>query len=83
VEIITALRRDDKVTLDECRRAMLEEGASRLFGANNPQLRFATLEQAESARKRLIQKLPTSEQVWLITQDVDPVSDWSGRVEDR
>lgn len=70
VQVIAALRRDDEVTNEACQQAMLDEGASRLLGKEHPQLRFATLEEAEAARQRLIKKLPHSEQVWLITQDV-------------
>ena len=43
---------------------MIEEGASLLFGADQPQLRFATEEDAEAARKRLGARLPGSEAVW-------------------
>lgn len=75
VQIITALRRGDKVTPDECREAMRDEGASTLFGQDHLQLRFATMEEAEAARSRLIERLPESEQVWLITQDVGSRSD--------
>jgi len=77
VQIITALRRSDTVTLEECRQAMLDEGASTLFGPDHLQLRFATLEEAEAARQRLVKRLPESEQVWLVTQDVGPLADWS------
>ncbi|HEV3341237.1 MAG TPA: hypothetical protein VG125_12795 [Pirellulales bacterium] len=80
VQIITALRRDDQVTVEECRQAMIAEGASTLLaGADNPQLRFATVEEAEAARKRLIERLPQSEPVWVISQEVGSVGDWSQR----
>ncbi len=78
-QIIPALRRGDPVTLEECRQAMIEEGASTLLGSEKPQLRFASEEEAEAARNRLIQRLPTSEQVWVITQDVGQVEDWAQR----
>ena len=55
-QVFPALRRGDPVTLDQCRQALIDEGASILFGADNPQLRFATEEDAEKARERLAQE---------------------------
>ena len=55
-QIITALRRDDKVTFEQCSEAMLAEGASELFGPKKLQLRFPTEESAEACRKRLTKK---------------------------
>jgi hypothetical protein len=78
-EIIAALRRDDAVTAEQCRLAMIEEGASTLLSSDRPQLRFASEEEAEAARKRLAQRLPGSEQVWVITQEVSKVDEWAGR----
>ena len=78
-QIIPALRRGDAVTLEQCRQAMIKEGASTLFGADNPQLRFATEEDTEAVRKRLVQALPSSDQVWVITQEVGKVEDWAER----
>jgi hypothetical protein len=78
-QIIPALRRGDPVTPEECRRAMIDEGASTLLGSERPQLRFASAEDAEAARSRLVQRLPASEQVWVITQDVCQVEDWTPR----
>jgi hypothetical protein len=76
-QIITALRKGDAVTPEQCRQAMIDEGASILLGADKPQLRFATEEEAEAARKRLAQRLPNSDQVWVITQEVGKVEDWA------
>ncbi len=45
-QIIPALRKGDPVTLDQCRQAMIDEGASTLLGPDKPQLRFATEEEA-------------------------------------
>jgi len=78
-QIIPALRRGDSVTAEQCRRAMIEEGASTLLAADKPQLRFASEEEAEAARKRLIERLPDSEPVWVITQEVGKVEDWASR----
>src|SRR5436190_4244027 len=55
-QVIPAVRKGDPVTMDQCRKAMIEEGASVLFGEDQPQLRFATDEDAEAARKRLAQR---------------------------
>ena len=48
---------------------MIGEGASLLFDPNQPQLRFATAEEAEACRKRLAQKLPGSEPVWVLANE--------------
>lgn len=78
-QVIAAVRKGDPVTADQCRRALIEEGASILFGEDNPQLRFATEEEAEAARKRLAARLPNSEPVWVITKEVGTVEDWAQR----
>jgi hypothetical protein len=76
-QIMTALRKGDPVTLEACKQAMLQEGASQLFGPDKLQLRFATEEEAEACRQRLIRRLPESEPVWLIAQEVGRVEDWA------
>jgi hypothetical protein len=78
-QVIAALRKGDPVTKDECRQALIDEGASILFGDDQPQLRFATEEEAEAARKRLAERLPHSEPVWVITKEVGTVEDWAER----
>ena len=78
-QVIAALRKGDPVTIEECRKVLIEEGASVLFGEDNPQLRFATEAEAEAARKRLAQRLPGSELVWVITKEVGTVEDWAER----
>jgi hypothetical protein len=78
-ELFPALRKDDPVTMEQCREAMIAEGASKLFGVNILKLLFATLDEAEAGRRRLAERLPGSEQVWVVTQDVGTVEDWSGR----
>src|SRR5216110_898176 len=72
-QVIAAVRKGDAVTIDQCRQALIEEGASILFGENNPQLRFSMEEEAEAARKRLAERLPDSEPVWVITKEVGTV----------
>ncbi len=78
-QILPALRRGDKVTAEQCRQAMIEEGASILLEADKPQLRFATEEDAEGARSRLVERLPESEPVWLISREVGAVENWAER----
>ncbi len=68
--VIAALRQGDAVTADQCRQAMIEEGASTLQDPNLPQLRFATEEEAEACLGRLSARLPESEQVWQILREV-------------
>ncbi len=86
--IIPAVRKGDPVTMEQCRQAMIDEGASRLLGPEPNKLRllpepirlrFATLDDAEAARRRLLERLPGSDQVWVITQEVGSVEDWSQR----
>ena len=58
---------------------MIDEGASTLLMADQPQLRFATQAEAEAARRRLTERLPGSDPVWVISQDVGKVEDWLER----
>jgi hypothetical protein len=67
-QIITAHRKGDKVTLDQCEKTMIAEGASQLFGLKL-QLRFPTEESAEACRKRLIKRLPDSDEIWIVTRE--------------
>ena len=78
-QIIAAVRKTDSVTMDQCRKALIEEGASILFDESNPQLRFATEGDAEAGRKRLAALLSNSEPVWVITKEVGTVEDWLQR----
>jgi hypothetical protein len=76
-QVFAAVRKGDPVTVEECRKALIEEGASTLFGEDSPQLRFATKEEAEAARKRLAERLPNSEPVWVVTKEVGTVDAWA------
>ena len=78
-QVTAAVRKNDPVSIDQCREALIEEGASVLFGPDYPQLRFPTEEQAEAAQKRLSERLPNSEEVWLVTKEVGMVEDWVQR----
>jgi len=69
-QVQTALRKDDPVTADQCREAMLEEGASTLSDSQHPVLRFATRKEAEGCVERLKKRLPESESVWIIGEEV-------------
>lgn len=69
VQVTTALRKDDPVTLEQCRDAMIAEGASILSDPSKPKLRFATVEEAEACVKRLVERLPGSDPVWVIAQE--------------
>src|SRR5580692_8965123 len=49
LQVCPVVRPDDPVTAEQCREAMLREGASTLLlGSNRPVLLFATREEAES-----------------------------------
>jgi hypothetical protein len=76
-QILPALRKGDPVTPAQCREAMLAEGASMLLDPDNPQLRLATEEDAQTCRQRLTKRLPGSEPVWVITREASRISDWS------
>jgi len=78
-QVITAIRTGDSVTLDECRKAMMDVGASTLLDQHRPQLRFATLEEAEATVKELVSRLPHSEPVWVTMQDFGSLDDWVDR----
>jgi hypothetical protein len=69
-QIIPAHRKADKVTLEQCREAMLAEGASKLFGPNALQLRFPTEDAAEACRTRLVKRLPNSDEIWIVTREI-------------
>jgi hypothetical protein len=71
-QIITAIRKGDPVTPEQARTALLEEGGSSLFhwNAQKVELRFATADEAEAARMRLIQRYPGTDDVWIIDREV-------------
>lgn len=76
-QVLPALRKSDPVTASECRKAMMEEGASTLLTSDEPQLRFSTREEAEACQQRLSERLPNSDPVWVIAQDVGKIEDWA------
>jgi hypothetical protein len=76
-QVIPAVRKSDQVTPEQCRQAMIDEGASTLLGADKPQLRFAMAEEAEAAVSRLSKRLPNSDEIWVVAQEVGKVEDWA------
>lgn len=66
--VVSARRNDERVTLDEYREAMIQEGASTLASQKHPELRFETLDEAVAAMTRLEQRLPGS--FWVVVQEV-------------
>jgi hypothetical protein len=68
--IIPGLRKDDPVSREQVRQAMLAEGASEMVVENEPVLGFATKEEAEVCRKRLSARLPKSEPIWIIAKAI-------------
>lgn len=86
-QIIAAVRKNDSVTREQAQQAFLEEGASRLLDPQTPQLRFATEEEAEACRQRLLHRFPGTDDVWIILreitdQDAAYVQDWE-QIEER
>lgn len=69
-QVIPALRESDTIQLEDVKPAMIEQGASQLSEEDGLQLRFATREEAEACRKRLIAKVPKSAEIWMISRDI-------------
>ena len=59
-------------------RAMMEEGASILNYDHRPELRFATEEEAEACKQRLIARLPGTKSVWVVIHEfrLEPRQYW-------
>lgn len=71
-QVTAAWRKTDKVTLEQCREAAIQQGASVLQDPNKPQLRFRTLQEAEACVQRLIAMLPGSESIWTVSKEIVP-----------
>jgi hypothetical protein len=69
-QVLPGLRPTDPVNFDQVKAAMLKQGASQLHEEDGLQLRFATREEAEACRQRLIEELPDSAPIWIISRDV-------------
>jgi hypothetical protein len=68
-----ALRKSDPFTVEQCRRVMIEQGASIVADPGRPILAFMRLEDAEKCVARLINALPKSESIWTVAQTVGDV----------
>jgi hypothetical protein len=71
-EIIAALRKGDPLQWFDAANALKAEGGSRLFHPLEVKLLVATQEEAEASRKRLIERFPGTEEVWLINREIVP-----------
>ena len=60
------VRRDDLVTVDDCRKAMIDLGASTLENPERPEFRFPTEQMAKACQEALIKALPRSDNVWTV-----------------
>ncbi len=72
--ILPLRRKDDPVTEEDCRSAMIRMGGSVLEDPRRPELRFPSEVMAEMCREALIQSLPGSENVWSIAYDGPPAA---------
>jgi isocitrate lyase len=68
--VTAALRKGDPVSLEQCEKALVDQGASLLFEPKNPHLRFATEKEADACVNRLIKALPGSDLIWMVTKEV-------------
>jgi hypothetical protein len=69
-QVIPGLRESDSITREQVEAAMVELGASKLLPSDGLQLRFATKEEAETCVQRLIENLPPSKPIWIISREV-------------
>lgn len=76
-EVIPAVRKGDPIQWQEVNNALLGEGASLLFHPMRPRLLFATQEEAEDALKRLSQRYPGTDEVWIVNREITP-EDYAG-----
>lgn len=67
-QVVPVARPTDRVSIDDCKKAMRDEGAT-IMPSGKLELRFTTHELAEAAIERLISCLPGSEHVWLVVTD--------------
>lgn len=69
-EVIAAVRKEDPLKRPAAMNGLLDEGASTLFGPLRPRLLLATQEEAEASVKRLIERFPGSDEVWIINREI-------------
>lgn len=65
-----SVREGETPSEEQCLEAMLEEGASRLFRREKPELRFATQQELEKGKARLQDRLPGQKDIWVITKEM-------------
>jgi hypothetical protein len=70
-------RRTDKLGSEDYEKAIEKELPKTLAGREARQLRYATLEDAEDARRRLEQALPGS--YWAVVQETGSADEWGVR----
>lgn len=80
--VVPALRPTDRVPPPQCRKAMLAVGASVLADPDDPQLRFATREEAQECVRRLTERLPASESIWQVIEEKMPFNGCGAYPED-
>jgi hypothetical protein len=73
-QVVPGRRKDERPTNDEYRQAMIDAGASILAGKERPQIRCATIEDAEKTIERLETRLPGSK--WIVAQEVGSLTDY-------
>jgi len=71
--VVPARRRDDPVPAEAYRKAVAEEAKHTLLGGRATELRYARLEDAEEAYRRLTDRLPGS--AWAIAEQVPAPGD--------
>ena len=71
--VFPAVRKSDAVDADQCRKAMIEAGASVLLEPDRPQLLFRSRSDADGAIARLAKLLPKSDDVWHVLQEPSKV----------
>ncbi|MCA9207237.1 MAG: hypothetical protein KDA55_02730 [Planctomycetales bacterium] len=69
VQVTAAVRSSDPVSVEDCQQAMIDVGASTLESPKFPQLRFATIAEAEQCVKELVSRLPASQPLWIIATE--------------
>ena len=73
-QVVPTRRKSERPSNQEYRQAMIDTGASVLAGAERPQIRCATLEDAEKTMEHLQQLLPGSK--WIIAQEVGALNEY-------
>jgi hypothetical protein len=67
-ELVPTQKALEQPLAPEYEKAMIDMGASTLFGSDYPQLRLASLKEAQECREKLLKQLPGSD--WIVVRDV-------------